>query len=135
MEKSNDSKEIMIDANFFMVSFQFNLDIVSLFHESFPSYKLTTSNFVINELKGLKKYSKGKNKIAASISLKIAKSKYIKIKDFNRKENESADDALLRVSKILATNDAELRKRARKREIPVIFLRQGRYLAVDGYLS
>lgn len=125
----------MIDTNFFMASFKFNLDIIDMFEKTFPSYTLVTSNFIIDELFGLKKHSKGKNKLYASLSLKITKSKYIKIKSFERLNNESADDALLRVSNILATNDAELRKRAREKNITVIYLRQGKYLAVDGYLN
>ena len=55
-----DSKEVVIDTNFFMVPFQFNVDVITELENLLPSYKLTTPSFVINELKGLKKNSKGK---------------------------------------------------------------------------
>lgn len=42
------------------------------------------------------------------------------------------DDALLRVSEVLATNDIELKKRARKKGITVAYLRQKKYIAIDG---
>ncbi|BDZ72007.1 hypothetical protein GCM10025861_25240 [Methanobacterium petrolearium] len=45
------------------------------------------------------------------------------------------DDALLRISKVLCTNDRQLRNRAREKEITVVYLRQRRYLAVDGHLK
>ena len=48
--------------------------------------------------------------------------------------NESVDDALIRVSKVLATNDANLRKKAKKKGIALVILRQKKYLAVEGYL-
>ena len=55
-----DSKEVVIDTNFFMVPFQFNVDVITELENLLPSYKLTTPSFVINELKGLKRNNKGK---------------------------------------------------------------------------
>ena len=57
------SKEVVIDTNFFMVPFQFNVDIITELEKILPSYKLTTPSFVINELKGLKNNNKGKQKL------------------------------------------------------------------------
>ncbi len=51
-----ESKEVVIDTNFFMVPFQFNVDIIDELEKALPSYKLTTPIFVINELKGNKGY-------------------------------------------------------------------------------
>ncbi len=54
------------------------------------------------------------------------------------KPGESVDDALLRLSeksRLLCTNDRELRIRAREKNINVIFLRQRKYLDVDGHLN
>jgi len=118
-----------------MVPFQFNVDIIDELEKAFPSYKLTTPEFIINELVGLKKNLKGKNRVAAGIALKIAKSSNVEIENIPLKDQESVDDALLRVSKVLATNDIELKKKAKEKHITVIFLRQKKYLAVDGYLE
>lgn len=118
-----------------MIPFQFNIDIIDELEKAFPSYKLTTTNFVINELVGLKKNLKGKNRVAAGIGLKIAKSANVLIKEISLNKDESVDDGLLRISKILATNDIELKKKARKKGITVVYLRQKRYVAFDGYLE
>ena len=104
-----ESKEVVIDTNFFMVPFQFNVDIIDELEKALPSYKLTTPIFVINELKGLKRNNKGKIRLNADLALK-----------------------LLRVSEVLATNDIELKKRARKKGITVAYLRQKKYIAIDG---
>ncbi|WP_405294990.1 PIN domain-containing protein [Methanobrevibacter sp.] len=126
------SKEVVIDTNFFMVPFQFNVDIIDELENSLPSYKLTTPSFVINELKGLKNNNKGKIRQNANLALKLANSSKVEIKDISLLENETVDDALLRVSEVLATNDIELKNRAKNKGITVVYLRQKRYIAVDG---
>ena len=127
-----DSKEVVIDTNFFMVPFQFNVDIITELENLLPSYKLTTPSFVINELKGLKNNSKGKIRLNANLALKLANSSKVEIKDISLLENETVDDALLRVSEVLATNDIELKKRAKDKGITVAYLRQKKYIAVEG---
>ena len=126
------SKEIVIDTNFFMVPFQFNVDVITELEKTLPSYKLTTPSFVINELKGLKNNNKGKTRLNANLALKLANSSKIEIKDISLLENETVDDALLRVSEVLATNDIELKNRAKEKGITVAYLRQKRYIVVDG---
>ena len=126
------SKEVVIDTNFFMVPFQFNVDIITELENKLPSYKLTTPSFVINELKGLKRNSKGKVRLNANLALKLANSSKVEIKDISLLENETVDDALLRVSEVLATNDVELKNRAKDKGITVVYLRQKKYIAVEG---
>ena len=126
------SKEVVIDTNFFMVPFQFNVDIITELENLLPSYKLTTPSFVINELKGLKRNNKGKIRLNANLALKLANSSKVEIKDISLLENETVDDALLRVSEVLATNDIELKNRAKDKGITVAYLRQKRYIAVEG---
>jgi rRNA-processing protein FCF1 len=118
-----------------MIPFQFNIDIIDELEKTLPSFKLIVPSFVIDELMGLKKNKKVKIRVNAGIAIKIANSPKIKIKEIHLAKNESADDGLLRVSKVLATNDRELRQIARKKGITVIYLRQKRYLAIDGYVS
>ena len=127
-----DSKEVVIDTNFFMVPFQFNVDVITELENTLPSYKLTTPSFVINELKGLKRNNKGKTRLNANLALKLANSSKVEIKDISLLENETVDDALLRVSEVLATNDIELKNRAKEKGITVAYLRQKRYIAVEG---
>ena len=127
-----DSKEVVIDTNFFMVPFQFNVDIITELENLLPSYKLTTPSFVINELKGLKRNNKGKIRLNANLALKLVNSSKVEIKDISLLENETVDDALLRVSEVLATNDIELKNRAKEKGITVAYLRQKKYIAVEG---
>ncbi|MCI6994925.1 PIN domain-containing protein [uncultured Methanobrevibacter sp.] len=127
-----DSKEVVIDTNFFMVPFQFNVDIITELEKLLPSYNLTTPSFVINELKGLKRNKNAKIRLNANLALKLANSSKVEIKDISLLENETVDDALLRVSEVLATNDIELKNRAKDKGITVAYLRQKKYIAVEG---
>ena len=127
-----DSKEVVVDTNFFMVPFQFNVDIITELENLLPSYKITTPSFVINELKGLKRNNKGKVRLNANLALKLANSSKVEIKDISLLENETVDDALLRVSEVLATNDIELKNRAKEKGITIVYLRQKKYIAVEG---
>lgn len=117
-----------------MMPFQFNIDIISELEKTLPSYKLIVPDFIIEELIGLKKGSKGKNKIAAGIALQLAKKEPFIIKKIPRLKNEKVDDALVRISKVLCTNDKELKEKAQNKGIYVCYLRQKKYLEVNGYL-
>lgn len=117
-----------------MMAAQFPLDLTEELERTLPSYHLYIPSPVIYELEKIKNRSKGKNRIAASIALKIAKSPPFKLRKVELLKGEMVDDALLRISKVLCTNDRELKNKARKKGITVVYLRQRRYLAVDGHL-
>ena len=82
-------------------------------------------------MKGLKRNNKGKTRLNANLALKLANTSKVEIKDISLLENETVDDALLRVSEVLATNDIELKNRAKDKGITVAYLRQKRYNAVE----
>ncbi len=118
-----------------MIPAQFHVDILTELGQIIPHYKLLVPSFVIRELENIKNRSRGKDRIAASVALKIAKAPEINVVEIDLKPKERVDDALLRISKVLCTNDIGLKKRARNKGITVIHLRQRKYLDVDGYLG
>lgn len=117
--------------------FQLDVDIIMELQNLLPSYyDLIVPSVVIDELTTLKKKSKGKNKLAASIAYTIANKEPFNI--VNIKKTDHVDNLLLKFcndTDVLCTNDKILRKRARKRNITVVYLRQHRYLEVDGYIK
>ena len=117
-----------------MMAAQFNLDVVGQLQELLPQFNYIIPSFIIKELENIQNRSRGKIRAAASTALKIAGQKPLKIKDIPLLKDEPVDNALIRISEVLCTNDRELKGRARESKIPVIYLRQRKYLAVDGYL-
>ena len=80
----------------------------------------------------LPKDSKALRTLAHDLYVDVPVINAIEIKDISLLENETVDDALLRVSEVLATNDIELKNRAKDKGITVAYLRQKRYIAVEG---
>lgn len=117
-----------------MMAAQFNLDVAGQLEELIPRYNYTVPSFIVRELETIHERSQGKTRAAAATALKVAGMDPLTIRDIPLLEGESVDDALLRISHVLCTNDRELRRRAREEAIPVIYLRQRKYLAVDGYI-
>lgn len=121
-----------------MMSAQFQVDVASELEHILPNCRLLVPSAVLRELKNIKNISGGKNRIAASIAIKTATTPPFEVLDMEQRKGESVDDALLRLSEesqILCTNDRELRRRARIKNINVVYLRQRRYLDVDGHLN
>lgn len=120
-----------------MMMIQLGVDVVEELKILLPSYyDLIVPSLVINELANLKKKAKGKDKIASSIALQIAKSNSFKTVEIEKTGH--VDNLLLNYctkEDVLCTNDKILRKRARKRGITVVYLRQHRFLEVDGYIK
>jgi hypothetical protein len=118
-----------------MTTTQFPVDVVVELENILPSHKLTVPSYVLEELENIKRRSRGKNRIAAAVAIKIAQNPPFQVREMELNRGERVDDALLRQAQVLCTNDRELRRKAREKGIPVVYLRQKRYLSVDGHLS
>ncbi len=120
-----------------MMMIQLGVDVVEELRMLLPSYyDLIVPSIVIDELISLKKKLKGNDKLACSIALQIAQGDSFIIESIDKTEH--VDNLLLNLctdKDVLCTNDKILRKRAKKRGITVVYLRQHRFLEVDGYVN
>ncbi len=128
-----------------MIPFKFNL---SLFEEVERALNRSFSAIVLSpiadELTALARIGTPKEKQAARLALKLAKAK-CEILHIHPTLNETVDDLILRIATergyAVATNDKELRKRLRAQTkskpggIPVLYLRAGSYIAIDGFID
>ena len=83
-----------------MIPAQFHVDILTELGQIIPHYKLLVPSFVIKELKEIKRRSRGRDRISASVALKIIESPEINVINVNLKRKERVDDALLRISSV-----------------------------------
>lgn len=134
-----DSKEqplkVILDANFFFVPSQFNLDIFeelkNLINQRFDPILLSST---LKELQGLAESDSPKERKQAQLALRFAE----KCRDVpvEKASDETYDDVIVRVAAAwkspVATNDRELRKRLRNVGVPVVFLRQKHRLELEG---
>ena len=119
-------KRVFLDANFFLIPFQFGVDIFSEIGNIAPGMEIFTISGVKLELQGLAKSDRN-----AKAALGLVE----KVKIEHREG--SVDEALFELSSssnIVCTNDKVLKEKIRRKGSPVIYLRQKSYLVVDGYI-
>ena len=127
--------QILLDTNFLMVPIRFGVDLQAEIERIIEAtFILITTPAVVEELKQLRKSIKvGELK---EIDFALALAEKITIVDEILVPEEKVDDQLIRVAKregcVVATTDSELRRRLRRAGLPVIFLRQARYLVIEG---
>lgn len=122
-------KKIMLDTNFLMIPLQFKVDIFSEFERICNfNYKLCIYRNSVNELNDIIKKQTQKHKKAAEFALKLIKLKNIEIIDSNEGYVDSLILENLDKDAIVATQDTNLRKEILKKNVPVIILRQKKYL-------
>lgn len=138
---------VVIDSNFILLPFQFKIDYLT---EITQQLGIKTEFFIfkqiLNELEAKKKREGRKIKFRKQLEAGLLYLENFKDKfnlNFNnslKRDNETTDDFLLRkcidLKKetrhiFLATNDSELRKRAKNSGLNVIFMRQKKFLSFE----
>ncbi|MBA7534765.1 hypothetical protein ES705_27014 [subsurface metagenome] len=138
---------IVIDSNFILLPFQFKIDYLNEIRNNLEgNLKFVIFQQILYELEAKKKREPKSTKFIRLLNsgllyLEKNKGKYeIDLVDDIKQENETTDDYLLRKTTklreefqtvFLATNDSELRRKARLSSINTIFLRQKKYLSIE----
>lgn len=138
---------VVLDSNFILVPFQFKIDYLN---EIYLKMEGKTRFYIfkqcLNELEAKMKresiFSKFRRQYKAGMKyLEINEKVYpLYFVDEVKEKDETTDDFLLRWCLefkndfrrvYMATNDAELRRRAKNSKINVIFVRKGKYLFIE----
>jgi len=138
---------VVIDSNFILLPFQFKIDYFDEIRLKIEgNLRFIIYQQILNELESKRKRDPRATNFkrfleSGLLYLEKNKQKYnIGILEYIKKENETTDDFILRMLKnlklenqniYLATNDSELRKKAKIIKINTIFLRQKKYLSID----
>jgi len=126
--------KVILDSNFLMIPFQFNLDV---FQEiEFLLQKkvdFIVPSAVKSELTALSARG-GEGAAEASLALQLASR--CRVVEVTLETNETVDDAIVKASQklsaVVATNDIELKNRLKLLKVPVVYLRDKSKLEVDG---
>jgi hypothetical protein len=138
---------IILDANFIFLPAQFQIDYLNEIEENVgTSFKFVVYQQILDELEAKKQRMKDSRKFEMNLDLGLRYldqngSRYqIEFESEVKRDKETTDEFLLRKcvelkksqkNVYLATNDGELRKKAKKEGINVIFLRQKSYLSIE----
>ncbi len=127
--ESSFSYKVILDSNFLMVPFQFGIDIFQELKRILDvRYEVIVPKCVIEELERL-----SKKKAKAKAALQLAKGLQL-----IECSGNDVDDFLYKIASktvIICTNDKNLKEKIRKKGSPVIYLRQKKYLDIDGCLK
>ena len=127
--------KVILDSNFFFIPSQFAIDIFEelgrTLNRNFEPILLSPT---LTELQLISKSKSQKLQKQATIALKLAMR--CRRMDVEKDPKESYDDLIFRVASkkkwCVATNDRILRRRLRKENVAVIYLRQESHLIVEG---
>lgn len=135
LNKSKKTLKVILDSSFLFIPSQFTIDIfeelAKILNRRFEPVILSPT---CNELQKIAKSRSTKLRRQAAFALKFAQK--CRQVDVEKGDRESHDDVIVRVASemtcCVATNDRALRRRLRRINVPVIYLRQKSRLAVDG---
>lgn len=126
---------VVLDTSILMLAAEHRIDLFGEISRLIPmAHKCVILTSVYNELNNMINSKSGKEKLLAKVALKIAGNCEV----VNFEDNKIADDSILEFAKgnvgkvIVATNDAELRRKLRMLSIPVIYVRGFNHLEMDG---
>jgi rRNA-processing protein FCF1 len=130
--------KVILDSNFLMSSLQLGMDILRLLQEFLErSVEPIVLTPVLEELKEIAKKASTKAGREAIFALRIAG--MCSLWEVEKRDDETVDDLILRMALTwqcpVATNDRNLRRRLKRLKIPVIYVREKSYLAMDGSIN
>ena len=121
-------KKVIIDTNFLMIPFQFNIDIVSeIKNLVLNNYEIIILKKSIDELNKIMINSKGKTKLYAKMAISLAK----KLKIIDSKSKKYVDDIIVDLTDenvIVCTQDKKLKERVKEKKGKVIGMKQKLHL-------
>ena len=123
-------EKIVLDTSFLVAAYELKVDVIEgIFNVCDFKYELFVLDGTINELERLINSSSLSRKQAAKYALKLVQSHKIKVL---KNEIEHVDDALVALNGyIIATEDSELKKRLRKKNIKILNIRQKKLVMLE----
>ena len=124
-------KHVLIDTNFLLVPGQFGVDIFSEIDRiMIGPYELCVVDKTLAELRKIVDTASGKDKAAASLALRLVEAK--KLHHLKTEKNLNTDELIVELAKqpdfVVATQDMALKRILKQNSVPLIVLRQKKYL-------
>ncbi|MFH1511015.1 MAG: PIN domain-containing protein [Candidatus Woesearchaeota archaeon] len=124
-------KTVLLDTNFLLIPGTFSVDIFSELDRIVDQkYCLAVLDKTLDELKSITEKQKGKSREAARLGLQIVQQKKIEV--IETEKNKSVDALTVEIANsksfIVATQDRELKKRLKEKNVAVVVLRQKNHL-------
>ena len=125
--------KILCDTNFLLIPLRFGVDVFTETDNALNDItEFYVSSRVLDEIKLLKQSAKPSFEKELLFALKMAEQCVVVQDDSTALVDESLINLAEKHGFIIGTTDSELRQFARMRGVKVVYLRQRRYLVLDG---
>lgn len=128
LRKNREGRVVILDSNAVMMLFECSINLEGELQRLLGLYHIVIPSVVLDELKVLMEKGRGKKRINAKASFKLAQNYEI----MNVNTDKNCDDALVDLSvekeAVVVTNDKELRRKLKKRSVQAICLRGKNHL-------
>ena len=125
--------KLLIDTNFLLVPVRFKVDIFTESQEAVNDLvEFYVSSRVLDEIQILKDRSKRSFVRDLNLAERLVENCHIIEDSSTTKVDQSLIDLARKEGMLLGTTDAELRQKARKVGVKVVYLRQKSHLVLDG---
>jgi rRNA-processing protein FCF1 len=123
-------EKIVLDTNFLLAAYELKMDIIQeIFRVCDFKYELFVLDGTIKELERLIKNSSLSKKQSAKYALRLIQNHKIQVL---KAEKEHVDDALVALKDyVIATQDAELKRRLRKNNVRILSIRQQKFVVME----
>jgi rRNA-processing protein FCF1 len=129
LRRNPKEKTVILDSSAVLMLFEFSIDLENELTRLLGNYNVIIPGPIVDEIKFLSEYGKGKKRQKAKSSLKLIK----QYKIVNTKG--TGDDSVLLLAQkfngIVVTNDRKLRKRIKDASLQNIYLRGKKILALN----
>jgi len=124
--------KVILDTNFLLVPVTLGVDVFTLIREFDPSAELFVVDKTLDELKKIQAEQR-KFREAASIAAQLVKQQNIKV--IKTEKNKNTDQIIAETAEkhkcAVATQDRGLKALLRQKQIPIIILRQKKYIRLE----
>jgi rRNA-processing protein FCF1 len=126
---------VLLDTNFLLVPIRFGVDVFAEAERVLNQLvEFAVTSNVLGEVERLR--SKGQPGFRGELDFALKVASRCRVIDVEPEEGETVDDSIVRLAAsrgyVVATTDAELRRRLREVGVKVLILRQKRYLQLVG---
>jgi len=126
-------RAVVLDTNALMMPYQFGINIEKELNRLLGICRIIIPRTVVEEMERLAE-EEGEVGRAAKLGLSIIKKKGFGLVETENKGDDGVIETALKMDAAIVTNDKELKKKAKKYNLPVIYLRGGNRLEIEEIL-
>ncbi len=126
-------RAVVLDTNALMMPYQFGINIEKELNRLLGMCRIIVPRTVVEEMEKLAE-REGQIGRAAKLGLSIIRKRGFRLVETENPGDDGVIEIALKMEAAIVTNDKELKKKAKKYNLPIIYLREGNRLEMEEIL-